>query len=936
MQNAGYDISLTRMKEQQERVLVVAFFEPRSVPSIAENIALLQRFSSFPISVINLADHRLDSGFLKIPPSVDLNMFEAVIIHNTVSYNVDNLRSLDQLLGLKFSQYRGVKVVFKQDEHYRFSEFADFAKEIAVDLIFSIMPPDEVPNTYGRLLPSATVRHMLTSYVTDKMRKPIDLAKERPIDIGYRGSIMPLSFGRLCYQKRRIGDDIARLLNGSGLCLDISSRWEDRIGGDAWHSFLGSCKAVLGVESGSDLVDLDGTLAEKCAAIEEQIGANDGSEAYAERYLSELAQIEGQIRYRMISPRHFEAIAAGAVQILFPGTYTGRMTAGTHYFELAEDYSNLDEAVELIQDEHKRQLMVTAAFQDVILDKQNWIETFVKELDESLVEALISKKRRREPKETASRAARNVVVLQAHEYGLDPRRDSWYAANSPSDVLIHQVGIRERSTEESLRQGPHGEIILNVPRRRWSNGCLDEFVAQAGRDSGASHALRELYFIAHALTLSDADLLLLYGMSQGPTEAAGFRAYLEYVLSSAVSLLHAFRRVEGAHTLIAINFPSLVPALIIKGVLGLPVVYEALEYWPEADPDQQEFARIFWLEFEARLVRFADHHGTVSAPLARLMSDQFGVPFTFVPNCAPLASKVSVRPDQGKSREPAEKIRFLFHGNFAPYRGIEQLVQTWSKVDPRAVLLLRGPDNAYKAKIVELARRMGLDDHRVQFPSAVSISELVSSAHTDGDVGIIPYTPTGANYANCSPNKMSQYMAAGLPILANSTNFVQQIVAASECGIVVDFNREDALVEAVARLCDGNLRDVFRRRAIDYFEHTYNWDVASKPFYAALQSALGEVNPSKLRVYDLSPSWLDGTVLNASGSRSSGESTTEVEIADIAPSNQNIRTLHSKPLSRAAESATDVTYIVVRGLWRMLPGKFRERLIKKLFEHRRN
>ena len=575
-------------------------------------LLLSNELSSFPITILNLAEHRPDTGFLKIPPSIDLRSFGAVILHNTVSYNVDNLTSLDSPLDCKFPDFEGVKIVLKQDEHYRFSEFVSFAESIGVDRILSIMPPQEVPELYGRLLPKVTIQHMLTSYVTPSMRERFHFETKRPIDIGYRGSIMPLSFGRLCYQKREIGEQVRRRLATTGLVLDISSRWEDRIGGEAWFDFLASCKAVLGVESGSGLFDLDGTLAARCREIEESLGADDGSDGYAQAYLSRLAPLEGHVRYYMISPRHFEAIASGAVQILFPGHYTGRMVAGRHYFELREDYSNLDEAVEFVRAERQREEMAIAAFEEVLCDKRNWIETFVAEFDAGIASALDAKGRRQQPRIAVDRPAKNVLLLQAHNFGCDPRRDKWYSAEAPEDVLIHQIGIIEAGSEPLQLTGPRNEMILNVPRQRWTPGCLDRYASQVGHDAGASQAIRELYFLAYSLELNNSELFLLYGVPQQPSTLENFRWYLRYILQTAITLVSSAAHAKGVHALVAINFPSLVPALILKGLLKVPLLYEALEYWPEADPDQADFANVFWREFEHRLVPHADRRGTVS------------------------------------------------------------------------------------------------------------------------------------------------------------------------------------------------------------------------------------------------------------------------------------------------------------------------------------
>ena len=174
------------------------------------------------------------------------------------------------------------------------------------------------------------------------------------------------------------------------------------------------------------------------------------------------------------------------------------------------------------------------------------------------------------------------------------------------------------------------------------------------------------------------------------------------------------------------------------------------------------------------------------------MTRTFGVPFYAVPNCAPMSERPQARslPPEPASTDTEKSIKFLFQGNFAPYRGLELLIRTWPNVNPRAQLVLRGLDNPFKEKMIALARELGLTERQVSFPAAVPTERLVDAAFIDGDVGLVPYTPAGANYANCSPNKLSQYMAAGLPILANRTNFVAEVVEEAGSGLVLDFSRE--------------------------------------------------------------------------------------------------------------------------------------------------
>jgi hypothetical protein len=151
--------------------------------------------------------------------------------------------------------------------------------------------------------------------------------------------------------------------------------------------------------------------------------------------------------------------------------------------------------------------------------------------------------------------------------------------------------------------------------------------------------------------------------------------------------------------------------------------------------------------------------------------------------------------------------------------------------------------------MVELARSLDLGKQRVSFPAAVSVEQLVPAARADGDVGLVPYTPAGANYTNCSPNKLSQYMAAGLPVLANATNFVTEVVQAAGGGIVVDFQREAALKDAIARLCDDIFRQNCADRSLAFFDCSYHWEAVSAPLYAAMTSSVSKSDGAALRFF---------------------------------------------------------------------------------------
>jgi glycosyltransferase involved in cell wall biosynthesis len=910
-----------RLARRPEEVLLICYYDPAGISTVPETVAFMQSASRFAVTVVNLFEHRADSGFLRLRPSVDLDAYGAVVVHNTVSYNVDNLRSLDQGLARTLRDYAGVKILMKQDENYRFREVARYIGETGFDLVFTCLPPEAVPLVYPpEVVGKARFERMLTGYVTPTLRARRPAAGPRPIDIGYRGSIQPLSFGWLAYEKRKIGDDVARLLAGSGLALDISSRWEDRLGGDAWFDFLASCKATLGAESGASMFDLDGDLDERIARLEQEFAGLPTENERAEAVLKALGDVEDNIHYHQISPRHFEAAACGTVQLLYPGTYSGLLQPGRHFFPLERDCSNLDDAVAFLRDDARREEMARRAFDEVVLDPANWIESFVARVDDAIAAGLKGRPAEAQAALTAAGAAHNVLLVCAHDPVIDPRL-GWVEEGATGSLRVHQLGVLPPGTAVPRMQiQPRGTFILAQARQTWQPRTALRYLAAVGDSPAGMAGVQELLFLQHAVQLPEPEFCALFGAPVGAERNMHFRWYLQYLLDTAESLLAAASQMRGVHALIATDLDTLPAALVLKALLGVPLLYDAHEYWPESDLRQFEFEKQFWIALERRMVPHADQRQTVSPGLAALMGRQYGVPFDCVPNCEPVDRLLQRAAPAARA---SGEVHFLFQGNFAPGRGLDLLVQAWPDTDPRAILQLRGPDNIHKPEIVALAEKTGLLGKRIFFPAAVPESEMIAAA-ARADVGLIPYSPaSGTAYRNCCPNKLSQYMAAGLPILANATDFVATTVRAAGCGLVADFSRRDQLVRAVAQLCDApERRDAWAAAGRGYFLERFNWNEASRGMYRFLAERVGACAPEPLVMYVRRPEAATTTIEMAVTVTAAAAPQPQPVVLPVLP----VMAPSVPGASSGLAPALPLGYRAVRYAWRHMPNRLRRAL----------
>lgn len=826
----------------RDRVLLIACYDPVGISTIPEQIAYWQILSRFHIEVLNLWPGA--GGHLAVPSGVDLRDFAGLILHPTVSYNPRNLGNLDSQIATKFADFEGIKVIAKQDEHYFSRYYSEYIKAHRFDMLLTCVPPPELQKVYPRdVIGDVEIFHTLTGYVTAEMRN----AKHRPfssrsLDISYRGSIQPLSFGRLGFEKRKIGNDVCSHSATAKLRHDISSRWEDRLPGDSWKEFLADSRAVLGVESGSNLFDFDGDVEAACADYAKTSALDPLSDEFyfaADRLF--LNRYEGNVNYAQISPRHFEAAAAGAAQVLYEGAYSGIFAAGRHYFPLERDLSNWEEIIVSLRTGSKK--IAEAAFEEVVLDPKLSYEHFVAEFDDRF-ERLRDSRGRRSPSRTPHANRPRVLVLCAHEPTVDPRID-WMASAFSQDCFVCELGIHSQGGTEA---GPTlEEVEASRSRVRVDSRYSSQpWLAPAGEMSRwATPGLLQLSILAgyeHARSSDIARATGAHGASPGALSR--FAWYCKFFVRANSALYQAAINSGPFDCIVAADLHTLPAAVALKSIWGAHLVYDSHEYCAFSDTRFESWENAFWANIERSLVPHADTCLTVSDTLADQLSRDYGVTFEPVPNAVPLRVGHF---DENAARVPGEHdiLVFLFQGNFAVERGLDHTITAWQDAPPSAHLHLRGPGNQERDKLIELAKGLGLLDRTVFFPEAVKEEDLVSAAGT-ADVALIPYNPTHYAYRFACPNKLSQYMAAGRPIVVSPIQFVADVIRRGNCGYVVDFRNKDSLLSTI-RHCLDNRVEVAEKgsNAFRVFKESFNWQVVAGPVVQRIISQLRQQKSSR-------------------------------------------------------------------------------------------
>jgi hypothetical protein len=130
-------------------------------------------------------------------------------------------------------------------------------------------------------------------------------------------------------------------------------------------------------------------------------------------------------------------------------------------------------------------------------------------------------------------------------------------------------------------------------------------------------------------------------------------------------------------------------------------------------------------------------------------------------------------------------------------------------------------------------------------------------AAAEADIGVIPYEPSSINNRLCCPNKLSQYLAAGLPVISNELEFVKSVVVGNGIGFAVDFRDERATAALFNRVIAG--RDdlpVMARRARAYFEQHFHWQHVFEPLRRDI-AGVEALRAGHPEASDIDLAWID-------------------------------------------------------------------------------
>jgi hypothetical protein len=298
-----------------------------------------------------------------------------------------------------------------------------------------------------------------------------------------------------------------------------------------------------------------------------------------------------------------------------------------------------------------------------------------------------------------------------------------------------------------------------------------------------------------------------------------------------------YRAVRRARPAVAhFHDPELIPVGLALKLSGIRVVYDVHEDLPRQILGKHWLSPwlrrpVSWAAEVVEWVAGRAFDGIVAA--TPTIARRFPAGKTVTVQNFPLLSEL-VAPDPVPYAQ--RPLHFAYVGSLGSIRGSREMVEAIGRMsDASARLQLAGKfSNARDEEAARSLEGWGRVDYH-GWASRPEVAQLLGNVRA----GLVLFHPSPA-HRDAQPNKMFEYMAAGLPVIASDFPLWREIVDGAGCGLLVDPLDPDAITGAMQWLLENPKEaEAMGRRGRAAVEATYNWEPEAEKLIEIYRRILG-------------------------------------------------------------------------------------------------
>ena len=294
----------------------------------------------------------------------------------------------------------------------------------------------------------------------------------------------------------------------------------------------------------------------------------------------------------------------------------------------------------------------------------------------------------------------------------------------------------------------------------------------------------------------------------------GFLFYAEYNLRLFFKLIFSKKDIVYANDL-----DTLLANFLISKITSCKLIYDSHEYFTEV-PEliSRPRVRSFWLKLENYIFPRLKNVITVNDKIASLYSAKYMVPVSVVRNVPRIMNA-----NESVSVESLKKDQktIIYQGSLNIGRGLELMIDTMPFLKSYALIIVGDGDisKQLKARVKQLHLQ-----HQVFFLGRILPKELIGITK-QADLGISLEEDLGLNYRYCLPNKIFDYIQAGIPVLVSDLPLLKNLVECFKIGEYLSIREPKSLAMQIESVVENKID---YEKGITRASQEYNWNKEKK------------------------------------------------------------------------------------------------------------
>ncbi|MBP6091788.1 MAG: glycosyltransferase [Crocinitomicaceae bacterium] len=298
------------------------------------------------------------------------------------------------------------------------------------------------------------------------------------------------------------------------------------------------------------------------------------------------------------------------------------------------------------------------------------------------------------------------------------------------------------------------------------------------------------------------------------------------------------------------DLPTLYPASKIAQTLGAKLIYDAHEIYCETlnqfFPQKSTFfkktifqglitiMRLHGSFFEKKQTRKADLFITVNDSISNYFKELYDLsqhPTVIMNYPSQINTEITPYPFRDKFNWAASDLIFLYQGILNAGRGLPVLIELFSKLSKRYKLVILGNGGLEKQLKKAAAQKQATN---IVFFDLVPLNELPS--YTAGaDVGFNLLEPLNLSKQMASPNKLFEYIQAGIAVIGSDTIENKKVISATNIGLVSATSVTQ--LEATIDLLTSEKLNEFKRNCRK-ISSDYSWENQEETLITTIQNII--------------------------------------------------------------------------------------------------